>query len=179
MEDSLEVQIAKFDKQSHRQHDKLMKQAAEQEAQRKAKEERKKAKERAKRVAEEEAKRLAEEAKKKAEEEAQKRAEFQAQWQATLERKVKEKAKAKVVAKVMRAWIAQNAVQGTKPKPKVCGMELFSSFLLLTYSFDFSNVGQPASVCPTRKYRGGTPHVTDARRVVTARAASYLTMLTL
>ena len=32
---------------------------------------------------------------------------------------------------------------------------------------------------PMRKSRGGTPHVTDAGRVVTARAASCLTTLTL
>ena len=48
VEDSLKVQIVKFNEQSHCQHNKLMKQAAEQEAQRKAKEERKKAKEEAK-----------------------------------------------------------------------------------------------------------------------------------
>ncbi|KIM55482.1 hypothetical protein SCLCIDRAFT_30346 [Scleroderma citrinum Foug A] len=77
--------------------------AAEQEAQRKAKEERKQAKE---------------EAKKKAKEDAQKRAEFQVQWKADSERKVREKAKAKVAAEVMRAQIAQKAGQGKKPKPK-------------------------------------------------------------
>ena len=72
IEDLLKVQITKFDEQSHRRHNKLMKRAAEQEAQRKAKEERKKAKEEAKRVAEEVARRLAEEeAKKKAKEDAQ------------------------------------------------------------------------------------------------------------
>ena len=82
VDDSLEVQIAKFDEQSHHQCDKLMKRAAEQEAQKKAEEERKKAEEEAKRAAEEEARRLAEEeAKKKAEEDARKRAEFQARWQ--------------------------------------------------------------------------------------------------
>ena len=48
VEDSLKVQIVKFNEQSHCQHNKLMKQAAEKEAQRKAKEERKKAKEEAK-----------------------------------------------------------------------------------------------------------------------------------
>ena len=75
MDDSLKVQIAKFDEQSRCQRDKLMKRAAEQEAQKKAEEERKKAEEEAKRVAEEEARRLAEEeAKKKAKEETQKRA---------------------------------------------------------------------------------------------------------
>ena len=153
VEDSLEVQIAKFDKQLCHQCDKLMKQAVEQEAQRKAKEE----------------------ARRKAEEDAQKRAEFQAQWQADMERKVREKAEAKAVAEVMRAHIVQKVVQGKKPKPKVHGMELFSSFLLLTYSLDFSNVGQPANVHPTRRSRGGTPHATDARRAVTARRVPCLT----
>ena len=114
-----------------------------------------------------------EEAKKKAKEEAQKRAKF---WQAKSERKAKEKAEAKAVAEVMRAHIAQNAVQGAKPKPKVHGMELFSSVLLLIYSFDFSNVGQPASMCPTRKSRGGPPCATDAERVATARCVSCPTM---
>ena len=114
-EDSLEVQIAKFNKQLHHQREKLMKRAAKQEVQRKAKEERKQAEEGAKRLAEEDA---------------QKRAKFQARWQADSERKVREKAEAKVVAEAMRAQIAQKAGQGEKPKPKpkVCGMELFSSY---------------------------------------------------
>ena len=146
-----------------------MKRAAEQEAQRKAKEERKKAKEEAKRVAKEEAK-------KKAEEDAQKRAEFQAWWQANMERKAREKAEVKAVSEVMKVHIVQKVAQGKKPKPKVRGMELFSSFILLTYSFNFSNVGQPASVHPMRKSRGGTPHVTNARRAATARHAPCLTM---
>ena len=155
-----------------------MKQAAEQEVQKKAEEERKKAKEEAKRAAEEEARRLAEEeAKKKAKEDAQKRAEFQARWQADLERKAREKAEAKVVTEVMKAHIVQKAAQGEKPKPKVHGMELFSSFLLLAYSFNFSNIGRPVSARPTRKSRGGTPRVTNARRAATARAASCPTML--
>ncbi|KIM68372.1 hypothetical protein SCLCIDRAFT_20298 [Scleroderma citrinum Foug A] len=127
VEDSLEMQIAKFDKQLRRRHDKLMKRVAEQEAQRKAEEERRKAEEEAKRVAEEEARKLAEEearklaeeeAKKKAEEAAQKRAKFQAQWKAYLERKAREKAKAKAAAEAMRAQIVQKAGQGKKPKPK-------------------------------------------------------------
>ena len=85
VDDSLEVQIAKFDEQSRHRRDKLMKRAAKQEAQKKAEKE-------AKRAAEEEARRLAkEEAKKKAEEDTRKRAEFQARWQANLERKVREK----------------------------------------------------------------------------------------
>ena len=177
VEDSLEVQIAKFDEQLRRRCDKLMKQAAEQEVQRKAEEE-------AKRAAEEEVKRLAEEeaeeeAKKKAEEDAQKRAEFQVQWQADLERKAREKAEAKVASEAMKACIAQKAAQGEKPKLKVRGMELFSSFLLLTYSFNFSNIGWPVSAHPTRKSRGGTPCATDAGRAVTAWAASCSTMLTL
>ncbi|KIM51644.1 hypothetical protein SCLCIDRAFT_33287 [Scleroderma citrinum Foug A] len=86
---------------------------AKQETQRKAKEERKKVKEEAKRVAKEEVKR-------KAEEDAQKMAEFQTLWQANMERKARQKAEAKVVAEVMRAHIAQKAVQGKKPKPKQC-----------------------------------------------------------
>ncbi|KIM55472.1 hypothetical protein SCLCIDRAFT_30331 [Scleroderma citrinum Foug A] len=111
VDDSLKVQIDKFNEQSHRRCDKLMKRAAEQEAQKKAKEERKKAEEEAKRAAEEEARRLAEE-------EVKKRAEFQVQWQANSERKAREKAEAKVVAEAMRAQIAQKAGQGEKPKPK-------------------------------------------------------------
>ena len=58
VKDSLEVQIVKFDEQSRHRRDKLMKQAAKQEAQRKAEEERKKAEEEAKWVAEEEVRRL-------------------------------------------------------------------------------------------------------------------------
>ena len=127
-----------------------MKQAAEQEAQRKAEEVWKKAKEEAKRVAEEEVRRLAKK-------DAQKRAEFQARWQADTKRKAREKAEAKVVTEAMRAHIAQNAAQGVKPNPKVHGMKLFSSCLLLTCSFEFSNVGGPFSVHPTRKLKGGTP----------------------
>ena len=131
VDNSLEVQITKFDEQSHRRCNKLMKRAAEQEAQKKAEEE-------AKRAAEEEARRLAkEEAKKKAKEDAQKRAEFQAWWQTDLERKAREKAEAKAV-EAMRVQIAQKAGQGKKPKPKpkVHGMELFSSYFLLTCSFN-------------------------------------------
>ena len=171
VEDSLKVQIVKFDEQLCRRRDKLMKQVAEQEAQRKAEEE-------AKRAAKEEAKRLAEEeAKKKAEEDAQKRAKFQARWQADSERKAREKAEAKAASEAMKAHIAQKVAQGKKPKPKVRGMELFSSFLLLTYSFNFSNVGQPVSARPMRKSRGGTPRVTNAGRAVTARAVSCPTTL--
>ena len=88
---------------------------------------------------------------------------------------VREEGQAKTVAKAMRAWIVQKVAQGEKPKLKVRGMELFSSFLLLTYSLDFSNVGQPANVHPTRRSRGGTPHATDARRAVTARRVPCLT----
>ena len=72
-DNSLEVQITKFDEQSHRRRNKLMKRVAEQEVQKKAEEERKKAEEEAKRAAEEEARRLAKE-------EAKKRAEFQVRW---------------------------------------------------------------------------------------------------
>ena len=108
-------------------------------------------------------------------EDAQKRAKFQAQWQADMERKVREKAEAKVASKAMKARIVQKAAQGEKPKPKVHGMELFSSFLLLTYSSDFSNVGQPANTRPTRRSRGGTPCATDAIRAATARHAPCMT----
>ena len=133
VEDSLEVQIAKFNEQLHCQCEKLMKRAAEQEAQRKAREERRKAEEEAKRVAEEEARKLAEEeAKKKGEEDAQKRAEFQAWWKADSERKAREKAEAKAVAEAMRVQIAQKVGQGKKPK--VRGMEPIFS---LTCSSDF------------------------------------------
>ena len=181
VDDSLKVQIAKFDEQSCRRHDKLMKRAAEQEAQKKAEEERKKAEEEAKRVAEEEAMRLAkEEAKKKAKEDAQKRAKFQVWWKADSERKVREKAEAKAAAEAMRAQIVQKVGQGEKPKPKpkVHGMELFSSYFLLTCFFSiFSNVGWPVSARPTRKSRGGTPRATDAGRAATARAVPCLIML--
>ena len=90
---------------------------------------------------------------------------------------MREKAKVKVATEAMKACIVQKAAQGEKPKPKVRGMELFSSFLLLTYSFNFSNIGRPVSTCPTRKSRGGTPHVTNAGRAATARAASCPTTL--
>ncbi|KIM61787.1 hypothetical protein SCLCIDRAFT_25605 [Scleroderma citrinum Foug A] len=90
----------------------LMKWVAEQEVQQKAEE-------KAKRVAKEEVRRLAkEEAKKKAKEHTQKRAEFQVLWQADLERKAREKAKAKVAMEAMRALIAQKVGQGEKPKSK-------------------------------------------------------------
>ncbi|KIM65150.1 hypothetical protein SCLCIDRAFT_22956 [Scleroderma citrinum Foug A] len=102
VDDSLEVQIAKFDEQS-----------SEQEAQRKAKEERKKTKEEAKRVAKEEMRRLAEEeAKKKAEKDAQKRAEFQAWWQANLERKVGQGEK----PKPKQHWAANQRTPGEEVK---------------------------------------------------------------
>ena len=89
---------------------------------------------------------------------------------------MREKAEAKATSEAMKARIAQKVAQGEKPKPKVRGMELFSSIILLTYSSDFSNVGQPVSARPTRKSRGGTPHVTDARRAATARRAPCPTM---
>ena len=169
VKDLLEVQIVKFDEQSRHRCDKLMKQAAEQEAQRKAEEERKKAEEEAKWVAEEEVRRLAEE-------DAQKRAEFQVQWQANLERKAREKAEAKVASEVMKVHIAQRVAQGKKPKLKVRGMELFSSLLLLTYSLNFSNIRRPVSACPARRSRGGIPHVTGAGGVATARHVPWPTM---
>ena len=138
VEDLLEMQIAKFDEQLRCRCEKLMKRAAKQGAQRKAEEERRKAKEEAKRAAEEEARKLAkEEAKKKAKEDAQKRAEFQVWWKADSERKAREKAEAKVVLEAMRAQIAQKAGQSEKPKPKpkVCGMELVSSYFFTNLFF--------------------------------------------
>ena len=150
VEDSLKVQIAKFDEQLHHRCKKLTKQVAKQEVQRKAEQERRKAEEEAKRVAEEEARKLAkEEAKKKAEEDAQKRAEFQAWWKADSGRKVREKAKAKVAAEVMRVQIAQKAGQGekSKPKPKVRGMELFSSYFFTNLFFQFLATSGGQSAC--------------------------------
>ena len=76
VEDSLKVQIMKFDEQLQWRCDKLMKRTAEEEAKRKAKEERK-----------------------KAEEKAQKRDKFKVQRRAESERKVREK------AEVMKMWI--------------------------------------------------------------------------
>ena len=151
VEDSLEVQIMKFDEQSHHRCKKLMKWVAKQEVQRKAREGRK-AEEEAKRVAEEEVRKLAkEEAKKKAEEDAQKRAKFQVQWKADSERKVREKAKAKVAAEAMRAQIVQKAGQGEKPKPKpkpkVHGMELFSSYFFTNLFFQFLAISGGQLAC--------------------------------
>ena len=68
MDDSIEVQIAKVNEQSQQRHDKIMKRAAKQEAQRKVEEEKHKAKEEAKQKAEEEEKQKAEENKRRAEE---------------------------------------------------------------------------------------------------------------
>ena len=138
VEDLLEMQIAKFDEQLRCRCEKLMKRVAKQEAQRKAKEESRKAEEEAKRVAEEEARKLAEEeAKKKAKEDSQKRAKFQVRWKADSERKAREKAEAKVAVEVMRAQIAQKVGQGEKPKPKpkVHGMKLFSSYFFTNLFF--------------------------------------------
>ena len=111
-------------------------------------------------MAEEEARRLAEEeAKKKAEEDAQKRAEFQAQWQANSERKAREKAEAKAATEAMRALIAQKAGQGKKPKPKpkVHGMELFSSYFLLTYSSDIQQCRAVSQHVPGEEVKGWYP----------------------
>ena len=167
VEDSLEVQIAKFDEQSHHQCDKLMKQAAEKEAQRKAKEERRKAKEEAKRAAKEEVRKLAkEEAKKKAEEDAQKRAEFQVWWKADSERKAREKAEAKVAAEVMRVQIAQKAGQGEKPKPKpkVRGMELFSSYFFTNLFFRFLASRAASQHAPDEEVQGWYPLCNQCRK---------------
>ena len=68
IDNSIEVQIAKVDKQSRRRHDKIMKRAAEQKVQRKVEEEKHKAKEEAKQKAEEEKQKAEEEEKQKAKE---------------------------------------------------------------------------------------------------------------
>jgi len=112
--DLIQVQIAKFDKQSQRRRDRLMKQAAKQEARRLAEEAaRKKAEEEAKRVAEEKRK-AKEQAKKIAEEKA--RADFEARCKAEAEVRAREKAKSLVAGEAMRARLGQGA------KPKVRGI---------------------------------------------------------
>ncbi|KIM58667.1 hypothetical protein SCLCIDRAFT_27825 [Scleroderma citrinum Foug A] len=108
MDDSIEVQIAKVNEQSRRRHDKIMKRAAEQEAQRKAEEEKRKAEEEAKQKAEEEEKQKAEENKRRAEEE----------YRAQAEVKRKQKADAQEATEAFRAKIAQEGAQGAKPRPR-------------------------------------------------------------
>ena len=88
MDDSIEVQIAKVDEQSWRRHDKIMKRAAKQEAQRKVEEEKHKAEEEAKQKAEEEKQKAEEEEKQKAEKNKH-RAEEEYRAQAKVKRKQK------------------------------------------------------------------------------------------
>ena len=131
MDDSIEVQIAKVNMQSWRRHDKIMKRAAKQEAQRKVEEEKCKA--------EEEAKQKAEEDKWKAKEEKQKaegdkcRAEEEYRVQAKVKRK--QKANTQEVTEVFREKIAQGGVQGMKPKVHNHSLSYFS---LLTFLFVFT-----------------------------------------
>jgi len=106
--DSIQVQIAKFDEQSRRQQERLMKQAAEQEARRLAEEAaRKKAEEEARRVAEE--KRKAKEVVKRVAE-AKAQADFEARRKAEAEVRVKEKAASLAAGEEMWACL------GAKPK---------------------------------------------------------------
>ena len=88
MDDSIKVQIAKVNEQSQRRCDKIMKRAAEQEAQRKVEEEKRKAEEEAKQKAEEEKRKTKEEEKQKAEEN-KCRAEEEYRAQAEVKRKQK------------------------------------------------------------------------------------------
>ena len=125
MDDSIEVQIAKVDKQSRRRCDKIMKRAAEQEVQRKAEEEKHKAKEEAKQKAEEE-KRKAKENKRRAEEE----------YRAQAKVKRKQKADVREATEVFRVKIAQGGAQGAKPKVHNHSLSyfFFSNFPFCFYS---------------------------------------------
>ncbi|KIM54996.1 hypothetical protein SCLCIDRAFT_30696 [Scleroderma citrinum Foug A] len=114
MDDSIEVQIVKVDEQSRRRHDKIMKRAAKQEAQRKVEEEKCKAKQEAKQKAEEEKWKAEEEEKQKAEEN---KCRAKEEYRAQAEVKRKQKADTREATKVFRAKIAQGGVQGAKPKP--------------------------------------------------------------
>jgi len=105
---SIQVQIAKFDEQSRRRQEHLMKQVAKQEARRLAEEA-------ARKKAEEEARRVAKE-KWKAEEEAKVRADFEARCKAEVEVRAREKAESLVAGEAMRAQLGQGA------KPKVRGI---------------------------------------------------------
>ena len=107
MDNSIEVQIVKVDKQSWRRCDKIMKRAAEQEAQRKAEEEKRKVEEEAKQKAKEE-KQKAKENKHRAEEE----------YRAQAKVKRKQKADAREATEAFRAKIAQGGAQGAKPKER-------------------------------------------------------------
>ena len=88
MDDLIEVQIAKVNKQSQRRHDKIMKRMAEKEAQRKVEEEKCKAEEEAKQKAKEEKQKAEVEEKQKAEEN-KRRAEEKYRAQAEVKRKQK------------------------------------------------------------------------------------------
>ena len=129
MNNSIEVQIVKVDKQSWQRCNKIMKRVAEQEVQRKAEEEKCKAKEKAKQKAEEE-KWKAEENKHRAEEE----------YRVQGEVKRKQKADVQEATEAFRVKIAQGGVQGTKPK--VCNHSL-SYFFFANFPFCFySLLGQ-------------------------------------
>ncbi|KIM65166.1 hypothetical protein SCLCIDRAFT_22978 [Scleroderma citrinum Foug A] len=146
MNNSIEVQIVKVDKQLWQRCNKIMKRVAEQEVQRKAEEEKCKAKEKAKQKAEEEKWKAKEEEKWKAKEKEKWKAKKEEKWKAKEEEKwmakeeekwkaeenkhraeeeyrmqgeVKRKQKADVqeVTEAFRVKIAQGGVQGMKPKP--------------------------------------------------------------
>ena len=130
MDDSIEVQIVKVNEQSWRRHNKIMKRAAEQEAQRKAEEEKHKAEEEAKQKAEEEEKQKTEENKHRAEEE----------YRAQAKVKRKQKADVREATEAFRAKIAQEGAQGTKPRVHNLSLSYFS-FANFPFCF-YSLVGQ-------------------------------------
>ena len=145
MNNSIEVQIAKVDKQSWQRCNKIMKRVAEQEVQRKAEEEKCKAKEKAKQKAEEEKWKAKEEEKWMAKEEEKWKAEenkHRAEEEYRVQGEVKRKQKADVqeATEAFRVKIAQGGVQGTKPK--VCNHSL-SYFFFANFPFCFySLLGQ-------------------------------------
>jgi len=106
--DLIQIQIAKFDEQSWRCREHLMKQAAEQEVRRLAEEA-------AKKKAEEEAKRVTEE-KQKAEEEAKRVAEAKARANFEVRRKAKAEVRAREKAASLAAGEEMRTRLGTKPK---------------------------------------------------------------
>ena len=167
MDDSIEVQIAKVNEQLRRRHDKIMKRAAEQEAQRKAEEEKRKAEEEAKQKAEEEKRKAEEEEKQKAEENKRRAKE---EYRAQAEVKRKQKADTQEATEAFRAKIAQGGAQGTKPKVRNLSL---SYFFFANFPFCFySLVGQRANVCLTRASKGGIPLATIAGEAATARGVS-------
>ena len=168
MDDSIKVQIVKVDEQSWRRHNKIMKRAAKQEAQRKAEEEKHKAEEEAKQKAEEEKQKTEEEEKQKAKEN-KCRAEEEYRVQAKVKRK--QKADTQEATEAFRAKIAQGGAQGVRPK--VCNLSL--SFFLFFANFPFcfySLVGQQANACLMRASKGNIPLATIAGGAVTARGVS-------